>query len=100
MNLNEIISRRDVLKRTGMGFGSLALADLLASNGQAAEGRPHFPGKAKHVIHVFLNGGMSQVDTLDPKPELTRRGGQMLPFQNLHAAPASRCRRRSRSSSV
>ncbi len=83
MNLNEIISRRDVLQRTGMGFGSLALADLLGGNGLAAEGRPHFPGKAKHVIHVFLNGGMSQVDTLDPKPELTRRGGQMLPFQNL-----------------
>ncbi|MCG8649113.1 MAG: DUF1501 domain-containing protein, partial [Pirellulales bacterium] len=37
----------------------------------------------KHVIHVFLNGGMSQVDTFDPKPELTRRGGQMLPLGNL-----------------
>jgi hypothetical protein len=44
---------------------------------------PHFPGKAKHIIHVFLNGGVSQVDTFDPKPELTRRAGQMLPFQNL-----------------
>ncbi len=64
-----------------MGFGSLALADLLA-NRQLAAGS-HFAGKAKHVIHVFLNGGMSQVDTFDPKPELTRRGGQMLPFDNL-----------------
>ena len=35
------------------------------------------------MIHVFLNGGMSQVDTFDPKPELTKRGGQMLPFENL-----------------
>jgi hypothetical protein len=35
------------------------------------------------VIHVFLNGGMSQVDTFDPKPELQARGGQMLPFDNL-----------------
>ncbi|MCA9043543.1 MAG: DUF1501 domain-containing protein [Planctomycetaceae bacterium] len=66
-----------------MGFGTLALAGLLQENGLAATGRPHFPGKAKHVIHVFLNGGMSQVDTFDPKPELTRRGGQMLPFDNL-----------------
>ena len=75
-------SRRSFLQRSGMGFGTLALADLLAGSGEA-NGRPHFPGKAKHVIHVFLNGGMSQVDTLDPKPELTKRGGQMLPFQNL-----------------
>ncbi len=45
--------------------------------------RPHFTPRAKHVIHVFLNGGMSQVDTFDPKPELTRRAGQMLPFDNL-----------------
>ena len=49
----------------------------------AGEENTHFPGKAKHVIHVFLNGGMSQVDTFDPKPELTKRGGQMLPFDNL-----------------
>jgi hypothetical protein len=77
-------SRRTFLKRSGMGFGSLALADLLQRNSSAADysGR-HFTAKAKHVIHVFLNGGMSQVDTLDPKPELTKRAGQMLPFQNL-----------------
>jgi hypothetical protein len=43
----------------------------------------HFPAKAKHVIHVFLNGGVSQVDTFDPKEELTRRAGQILPFENL-----------------
>jgi hypothetical protein len=43
----------------------------------------HFPATAKHVIHVFLNGGVSQVDTFDPKPELTRRAGQILPFENL-----------------
>ncbi len=66
-----------------MGFGSLALADLLSQGAQAAESVPHFPGRAKHVIHVFLNGGMSQVDTFDPKPELTRRAGQMLPYENL-----------------
>ena len=76
-------TRRHFLRRSGMGFGSLALADLLRTNGLGAGAGRHFAGKAKHVIHVFLNGGMSQVDTLDPKPELTKRGGQMLPFENL-----------------
>jgi hypothetical protein len=40
---------------------------------------PHFPAKAKHVIFLFMNGGMSQVDTFDPKPELTRQNGKPLP---------------------
>jgi hypothetical protein len=66
-----------------VGVGSLALASMLAEEGSAAKSRTHFPGRAEHVIHVFLNGGMSQVDTFDPKPELTKRGGQMLPFDNL-----------------
>lgn len=81
--IDELISRRAMLGRSGMGFGSLALAGLIDSNHLQAGGGRHFAGKAKHVIHVFLNGGMSQVDTFDPKPELTKRGGQMLPFQNL-----------------
>ncbi|MFC1758065.1 DUF1501 domain-containing protein [Planctomycetota bacterium] len=76
------ITRRTILQRAGMGFGMVALADLIAPK-TASAAAPHFPGKAKHVIHVFLNGGMSQVDTFDPKPELTKRGGQMLPFANL-----------------
>ncbi len=77
-------TRRSFLKRSGMGFGSIALNSLLAKDSSAAQQpETHFPGKAKHVIHVFLNGGMSQVDTFDPKPELTKRGGQMLPFDNL-----------------
>ena len=59
----------------------LALSDLVAT--RSAEAATHFPGRAKRVIHVFLNGGMSQVDTFDPKPELTKRGGQMLPLGNL-----------------
>ena len=76
-------SRRTFLQRSGMGIGSLALADLLAQGNSAIGSPTHFTAKAKHVIHVFLNGGMSQVDTFDPKPELTKRGGQMLPFDNL-----------------
>ena len=75
-------SRRNFLQRSGMGFGSLALAHLLGqeSHASGSSAGNHFVGKAKHVIHVFLNGGMSQVDTFDPKPELTKRAGQMLPF--------------------
>lgn len=78
-----VSSRRQFLQRSGLGIGMLALGGLAEEQLQAATSGPHFVGKARHVIHVFLNGGMSQVDTLDPKPELTRRGGQMLPFQNL-----------------
>lgn len=64
-----------------MGFGGLALANLLGNTGIETEetggaSRTHFPGRAKHIIHVFLNGGVSQVDTFDPKPELTRRAGR------------------------
>ena len=80
-------TRRHWMQQCGMGFGSLALANLLGGTASAEKpdvtSRTHFPGRAKHIIHVFLNGGMSQVDTFDPKPELTRRAGQMLPFENL-----------------
>jgi hypothetical protein len=76
-------SRRHFLQRCGLGVGSLALSQLLVDQAIAGSDGTHFPGPAKHVIHIFLNGGMSQVDTFDPKPELTRRGGQMLPFENL-----------------
>ena len=84
-------SRRDFLCRTGSGAGIIGLASLLADSGllgssahaaSPAEARnplapkkPHFPVKAKSVIWLFMNGGQSQVDTWDPKPELTRRDG-------------------------
>lgn len=80
---SHLLSRRGLLQRAGMGIGMLALADLVAPDREVMASPTHFPGKAKHVIHVFLNGGMSQVDTFDPKPELTKRGGQMLPLGNL-----------------
>jgi hypothetical protein len=66
-----------------MGMGALGLAGLLQAETESKRPGIHFPPKAEHVIHIFLNGGMSQVDTFDPKPELTKRGGQMLPFDNL-----------------
>lgn len=82
-SLAQRIYRRDFLRRSGMGLATLALADLLHESARGAPRRPHFAGRAKHVIHVMLNGGMSQVDTFDPKPELSRRAGQMLPYENL-----------------
>ncbi len=80
--MNQLNHRREFFRRCGMGFGALAMADMLCGTSQAGV-KTHFPGRAKHVIHIFLNGGVSQVDTFDPKPELTKRGGQMLPFDNL-----------------
>lgn len=87
-----LLSRRELLRRTGIGFGSLGLAQLLDSQGlltteakaatplnPLAPKVPHFAAKAKRVIHLFMNGGPSHVDTFDPKPELTRRAGQELP---------------------
>jgi hypothetical protein len=78
-------TRRDFLRRTGSGLGSLALAGLLADAAQAdsplnplAPHPSHFPSKAKSVIWLFMNGGPSHVDTWDYKPELQMRSGQEL----------------------
>jgi hypothetical protein len=83
-------SRRQLLKAAGGGFGVLALADLLrgtdlpAADGSSAVVNPlaakpaHFAAKAKRVIWLFMNGGQSQVDTWDYKPELAKRDGQSL----------------------
>ena len=76
-----------------MGLGSLALANCWRSPAAAppaeygldpanplAARAPHFPAKAKHVIHLFMNGGPSHVDTFDPKPSLAKYAGKDLPF--------------------
>jgi hypothetical protein len=82
-------SRRQFLERSGMGLGALGLATLLGDGGMTTRARAattaapttkqHFPGKAKRVIHFFLNGGPSHVDTFDPKPALERYAGQTIP---------------------
>src|SRR2546426_5865211 len=67
-----MLTRREMLRTSALGFGSLALASLHAQ-------RPHFAAKAKAVIQLVQNGGPSQMDLFDPKPELTRRAGQPHP---------------------
>jgi len=72
------VTRRDFLRRTNMGFGMLAFGGL-ASQWAAAEARrplPHVAPRAKHVIFLFMDGGVSHIDSFDPKPELDKRDGQ------------------------
>jgi hypothetical protein len=87
-------SRRELLARCGMGLGGVALSTLLADLGLAAAPSaadvaapagsslapkaPHFAPRAKRVIHLFMNGGPSQVDTFDPKPALAKYHGKVL----------------------
>src|SRR5688572_6786404 len=87
------LTRRDFLCKCGMGVGALSLAQLMAEAGlnegptagasielnPFAPRTPHFAPRAKRVIHIFLNGGASHVDTFDPKPALTRYAGKTLP---------------------
>ncbi|MDP6448199.1 MAG: DUF1501 domain-containing protein, partial [Pirellulaceae bacterium] len=81
MTPNLSCSRRDCLRTMGTGLGLLALPDLLHAANPLAPKQPHFAARAKHIIHVYLNGGPSHVDTWDPKPELTKWGGKRLPIQ-------------------
>jgi hypothetical protein len=82
------LSRRALLKQSGMGFGSLALGALFSNTASATTGvlgpmaphAPQFAPKAKRIIHLFMNGGPSQVDTFDPKPMLDKYAGKELPL--------------------
>jgi hypothetical protein len=65
-----------------LGLGRLLFDDVMATSAGGALKDTHFPAKAKHVIHIFAQGAPSQVDTWDPKPELTRRNDQTLPGLN------------------
>lgn len=81
-----LFSRREALTRCGTGLGMMALAGVMADTARAAPTvdplapqTPHFHGKAKHVVHLFMNGGPSHVDTFDPKPALDKFHGKPLP---------------------
>ncbi|MGV3532902.1 MAG: DUF1501 domain-containing protein [Chthoniobacteraceae bacterium] len=94
-------SRRSFLQRSGMGMGALSLASILgadffgSSKAEAAGSlspvaarAPHFPAKAKAVIHIFAEGGPSQVDTWDPKPALEKYADTALPGMEGLAFPS------------
>jgi len=90
-----MINRRELFQRTGLGMGMLGLADIFASERPAIGAtandlsnpllpkQAHFPGRAKRVVHFFLNGGPSHVDTFDPKPSLAAYAGKPLPQSYL-----------------
>jgi hypothetical protein len=93
------LTRRELLRRGGMGFGMLGLAGVLAEGNcllraapsaasavqttPLAPRPPHFAPRAQRVVHLFMNGGPSQVDTFDPKPALEKYHAQPLPNPNL-----------------
>lgn len=96
-NGGEMLPRRQLLWRCGMGYGMLGLASLCAES-QAGEKLvdrwsgttgpltpriPPLPAKAERLVHLFMNGGPSHVDTFDPKPLLTKYHGKPLPAENL-----------------
>jgi len=91
--LIEPFSRREALSQFARGLGGVALASLLADEATADDRAaipnsssaisarpPHFPARAKRVIFLFMHGGVSHVDTFDPKPKLAEMDGQPLPF--------------------
>ncbi|MEC9091056.1 MAG: DUF1501 domain-containing protein, partial [Planctomycetota bacterium] len=92
------LSRRQLLARSGTGFGMLGLASLLNHSGRATDDlhstadvrenpllpKPsHFQAKAKSVVHLFMNGGPSHLDTFDYKPGLEKYHGKPVPSGNL-----------------
>ena len=72
-------SRREMLIRSGSGFGGLALSALMAQENGVLAASPHFKPKAKSVIWCFLDGGASHIDLFDPKPALNQLDGKPLP---------------------
>src|SRR5690349_8675637 len=90
-------SRRELLRRAGGGFGAIALAGMLseleASAGQPAAADPlaprlpHFAPRARRVIFLFMSGGVSHVESFDPKEKLFRDAGQTVAVDNWQGRP-------------
>ena len=84
------LSRRRMISGLGGGFGMFGLRSMFGATAEnpLAPKQPHFPAKAKRVIHLFMNGGPSQVDTFDPKPLLTKYHGKPLPGRGIRRPSA------------
>src|SRR3954464_3326719 len=77
--MSEVLDRRALFHRVAGGICGAALAYLLGNETHAADLKPrppHFPAKATSVIHLFMNGGPSQMDLFDPKPMLEKQNGK------------------------
>jgi hypothetical protein len=89
------LTRRQLLRQMGTGLGMLGLAGLMEKSGvlcpqvKASPGNPlaakpaPLRARARRIIHIYLNGGPSQVDTFDPKPALAKWAGRVIPSGNL-----------------
>jgi hypothetical protein len=75
------ISRRTLLRQSALGLGSLGLYPLLAEAGPLGQKQTHFAPKAKRVIVLFMHGGVSHVDTFDPKERLAQDNGKPMPIE-------------------
>lgn len=88
MSTRQPVSRRTLLRQSALGLGSLGLYSLLAEDGLLASAasplearKPHFAPRAKQIIFLFMHGGVSHVDTFDPKPRLKRDNGEPMPIK-------------------
>ena len=87
----ELVNRRGFLGALPYGLGATAMA--LTNPATAGDLTPHpsrFPGTAKRVVHLFMNGGPSQVDTFDPKPLLDKYHGKPVPEASLRTEDSGR----------
>jgi hypothetical protein len=84
MRKRNILTRREMLVQCSTGFGMLALQGLMANSAFAGTARrSHFKPRAKHVILCYMSGGVSQVDSFDPKPKLRELHGKPMPVKIL-----------------
>ena len=81
--MNRMINRREMLQRCSTGFGMLALAGLMPQNlfGALRQPEPDFKPRAKNVIFCYMSGGVSHIDSFDPKPMLKKLTGQPMPVK-------------------
>jgi hypothetical protein len=90
MSTSRNYSRRHLLSSAGKGFGALAAASMLEAANPLAPKSPHESTKVKSIIYLFMHGGVSHVDTWDPKPALTQRSGQTIPESFVKGLKTSR----------
>ena len=75
------LSRRELLQRTSNGFGAMALSSALGTSSYAESSDKQPTAKAKHVVFCYMSGGVSHVDSFDPKPKLAELHGQPMPVE-------------------